>query len=140
MRINSISALIVAVLLLAGCATTSQPNQLAWFRLVGQLAAYDGATIRLRNHPEDRAAFAKAQAALQQFNAAEQWDPTMLVLLLKNNLPVNELKSDNAALIFTSALLIFQQATGPIEIRTPELVKAFAGGIDAGLTMALATQ
>jgi hypothetical protein len=131
-RITSPTIFLAMALLLAGCQ--SNPNGERDVGPAIKTAVGIGTSIALMEHPEWRPAFEMAVADLRVIEQQEKID-FGTVLLVVQNLPVKELRSDTARIVFTSAAILLSEYDSPeIDVtKVRSVVTALREGIEFGL-------
>ena len=130
---------LIAAALLAGCTTLNQPAVLNTVADVAQLAASTGTAVDLAAHPEHRAAFNVGLAALNKLINDGQYDPAALQAALAK-LPLDVLRGPNGALVTSTAVGVFELATGTMfDITTAPAVQLVAVHIRDGVAAGLGT-
>lgn len=133
----SLVAIMFALSLFMGCATTSSNGKRDFAPVVKQ-AAFLGTYYSLKENPDWRDEFEMAANQLEVIAASERLDFS-LVIAIASTLPVKELQGSDAKIIITSAQLILADYGGGPALdlnqseQTRAIVSALAVGIRAGL-------
>lgn len=122
--------LLVLIGALAGCQTANFENSGPAIKT----AVGIGTAIAISEHPEWRPQFEMAAAELYLIEQQEKID-FGTVLIVVQRLPVKELRSDTARIVFTSAGILLSQYGGPeIDVTKVKIVvTALREGIELGL-------
>lgn len=98
----------------AGCVTTGKnepdPKQMS---KLARLAAFNGTVIRLLNHPDDMEKFVSVRDTLQKQIDLGEFSPAAFAVTMQM-LPINELRSTEAALVIGSVLILWDEYAGQI--------------------------
>lgn len=128
-----VSLAILALLLMAGCATTDT-NIRRWER-TAEVVAYVGTVKALESNPEWRPGFEEAARDLALLEQDEI--DTIAVLEIIRRLPVKELRSDDAALYIEDGIIVLSDHFGAIPLDKLEsqrpVIAAVRRGIERGL-------
>lgn len=128
------------LLALTGCVTGPNGRTLDTDRIarVAGRAAFIGATIDLRHHPEHRAAYEAAVAGLKTVEAIENPDGAALAQALAH-LPIAQLESDEGLVIVEVICSVQDELqASAVPLQQPELVRKTAPALRSGLERALA--
>lgn len=140
-------SLLASVLLFAGCVTNSTTNKLEisesrvrQVALVAELAAFNGTTIYLMDHPEKATIFHKVYADLTLLLDEETPSLEKFRLIVKS-LPVKELQSEKGQLIVDNAVILIsaynQDVIGLDQLEQAKKLKPLISGLQSGLGKAL---
>jgi hypothetical protein len=130
--------LLLALALFAGCATPPSGAQLQRWGLIAEQAAYTGAAVDLRQHPEHRAQWKVGALALERLTAQPSPHPEALAAALQE-LPLSELHGPDGSLAAQGAVLVFDSALAFLPVDQAGLVPVFAARMAAGIQRALNT-
>jgi hypothetical protein len=95
----------IGMFVLPGCSTTDA-NTVARVAMVAELASYDGATLWLEEHPNDRSRFVAAEVALGYLENDPDVTPEKLRAALKD-LPIKELRGRRGSMLMDNAIIIY---------------------------------
>lgn len=140
-------SLLAGGLLFAGCVTNPQTNTLEisesrmrQVALVAELAAFNGTTIYLMDHPEKEQIFLKVYADLTLL-LNEQTPSLEKFRLIVKSLPVKELQSEKGQLIVDNAVILIsaynQDVIGLDQLEQAKKLKPLISGLQSGLGKAL---
>ena len=133
-----VPSLALAVLL-CGCATTGQAPNPTRMANSAEIAAFTGISIDLTHNPEHRIYYYACLQTLTVLVEREQFDPAEFVRTLQK-LPIKELKSQDAAIIIGSTILLWDQyAADVVNMDRRVYVKPVMQGVRRGISRALET-
>lgn len=116
---------------------TPKPVAVQDFTPAIKTAAFAGTYYALKEHPEWREGFQAAAVELAVMEAVDQIDFTTLMAIVYR-LPVEELKSEEATVIITSATLLLSAYGGQvIEFEKLQNLKPVAAALREGIELAL---
>lgn len=134
-KILSTLVLVASVALFAaGCA--SNPTTQKSIISTARVAAFVGTSEALVQHPEWQPKFELAAAQLATLEASTNLDAATL-LAIAQQLPVKELKSDQARIYITAATLLISDYASAVPLEKIGELKPVAAAIREGITMAL---
>lgn len=104
---------------------------------VAELAAYVGTVVRLSSNPEERPIFEAVAIGLAAAIEAEDYDPVRFMEVLRD-LPVRQIKSDEAAIIIGSSVILWERTSRRIlRLDTSNSVKPILEAVYFGMRRAL---
>lgn len=137
-----IAAALIAVVSFStiGCKTgetATDAQKAARVATVAQLAAFDGASIWLTSHPDDRQYFEAARTSLKLLLATDTINPADFTAALQG-LPIKELQGPNGALIVGSAVILYdaylrENVNLDANVYLRPVITAVAQGLDRAL-------
>lgn len=131
------SAILSTLLLAAACGCATPPHGDRDIAPIVKTAAYVGTHYALVKHPEWKQDFELAANELRGLENSETID-FVTILAIINRLPIKELKSDNAAIVVTSATILLSEYGGRIvPVEQVAKAKPIAAAIRQGIELAL---
>ena len=121
----------------AGCKTTNQTTQQRVIT-AAKLAAYVGTAEYVLQHPDSKPKFVLAANQLTVIAAQDHVDLVALLAIV-NQLPVKELKSDQARIIITVSTLLLSDYAGSLPVDKLDNLKPVAKAIADGINLGLGT-
>ncbi len=144
---KNLFSLLAGSLLFVGCVTNPQTNTLEisesrmrQVALVAELAAFNGTTIYLMDHPEKEQIFLKVYADLTLL-LDEQTPSLEKFRLIVKSLPIKELQSEKGQLIVDNAVILIsaynQDVIALDQLEQAKKLKPLITGLQSGLGKAL---
>jgi len=130
-------ALVCALGLGTGCATTDQATRAARLQGMVEMAAYSGAAFHLVDHPEDFPRFELAGQTLNLLIRDGQFDVIKFRRALAG-LPVRELKGEKGSILIEAGVVFFDALSREtVEVERRAYLKAVMVGMRDGLQRAV---
>lgn len=134
-------AALVIPLTFTGCTTpgaqTSVTITPARMGLIAELAAFDGATLYLAQHPEQRPAFDAALGALTLLKSGTNATPADVKVAL-DQLPIKELKGPQGDVTVGTAVILYDAFVREhVNLDSNEWLRPAIEGLHRGLARAL---
>jgi hypothetical protein len=131
--------LALCAMICAGCKTTGGQSTITPGRVatVAEFAAFEGATIWLAKHPEDRLAFEVARDALTVLYNGTNATPADVRAVFEK-LPIKELKGSEGAVYIGGAIILYDALVREnVNLDSNEWLKPVILGLKHGLDSAL---
>jgi uncharacterized protein YceK len=134
--LNIVALCLIVVALFTGCQSTPTSRD---YSPAIKTAAYVGTFYALKEHPEWRPSFELAAVELNTLASADQIDIATIMAIV-TRLPVDQLQSDEAVVIITSATLLLAEYGGggrPIPLEQLQSLKPVAVALRDGINLGL---
>lgn len=128
---------LLAATLLSGCSGLKQPTTQQRIVFAAKTAAYVGTAEYLTQKPKDKPAFISASMQLHALATQTNID-LVNILAIVNQLPIKELKSEQARIVVTAGTLLLIQYGETLPVDRLKDLQPVAAAIGDGIDLAAA--